>query len=57
MNISQDKEVFNIGSGFSKAVFSEMPLLNDLTVDVENLIYDKDNINYIHEYKVIYDKY
>jgi len=46
------KEVFILGSGFSKAIHKDMPLLNDLTEPVEKKIEEEDSI-----FKNIYRKY
>jgi len=46
------KEVFILGSGFSKAIHNDMPLLNDLTELVAKKIEEEDSI-----FKNIYEEY
>ncbi len=49
------KEVFIFGSGFSKAIINEMPLLNQLSIEIEKKLYKDSKIK--DEYKFIYEKY
>ena len=48
----EKKEVFILGSGFSKAIHNDMPLLNDLTELVANKIEEEDSI-----FENIYEEY
>ena len=47
------KEIFILGSGFSKAAYSKMPLLNELTKKVLKMIKDGDNCNYINSINLL----
>ena len=33
--MNDNKEIFIFGSGFSKAIVNEMPLLNQLSIEIE----------------------
>ncbi|TET07214.1 MAG: hypothetical protein E3J83_05255 [Candidatus Atribacteria bacterium] len=48
-------EVFILGTGFSKAIYKEMPLINELSIEIEKKLYQKKKI--IPEFVNIYDKY
>lgn len=53
--MNTNKEVFILGSGFSKAIIDEMPLLNQLSIEIEKKLFENSLIK--DEYKFIYKKF
>ncbi|MCL5772596.1 MAG: hypothetical protein M1479_10060 [Actinobacteria bacterium] len=53
--MNANKEVFILGSGFSKAIIDDIPLLNELSTEIEKKIYSASSLK--DEYKFIYEKY
>lgn len=58
MNFPKKEEIVCIlGTGFSKAIYSEIPLLLELSKEVEKRIKDSERPGYKEEYKIVYEKY